>query len=525
MAKFRNNVPRNRASEKLKDAMLNLKSKGLYTKLKLRAKDGMRDSKQWFCTYKIHIAGSVGVIALIAGITYAGNQYVQANMNEIYEVYMGDELLGEVSSPSVVEQVIADKLKQVSEENPEVVWEIERDGLRIEKELLFMGEGEDSETSASLAAALEAKAVGVELKVAGKTVAVVKDQETANRILDKIKDSFTKPQASGAVGVLAAEADAGTLRDIDLIGRSETKVESVRIIEPIELAQREIEPNDVMDEEEVLKFLLNGDIKPTKYVVQEGDTISGIAEKLDIPMELIYSNNQDKKDLIERDFIRVGDVLDLTMPQPAVTIETVELLSETIAIQHDTIYEEDKTMRKGQSKTLRKGVDGKKKVTYKLTKINGLLMDEDIAGEQVIEEPVPAIVKRGTKVVLGEGTGRFIWPVVSAKLSSGFGKRWGRQHEGIDITSSNKTIMAADNGKVVFAGKDGAYGNCIIIDHQNGYKTRYGHLSKISVKKGQTVEKGDKIGVMGSTGRSTGVHLHFEVIVDGNTRNPLKYLS
>lgn len=523
MVKFRRNLPFDRASEKLKDAMLNLKSKSLYAKLKLRAKDGVRDSKQWLCTYKVHVAGSIGAVALVAGITYAGNQYVQANMNEIYEVYVGDELIGEVSDPTVVHRVMAEKLKQVSAEHPEVQWEIERNGLRLEKERLFMGEGEDNKTSSELASALETKAVGVELLVDGKAVAIVKDQATADRILEKIKEKFAEAGTADSVGVLSANLSSE--HDNDLIGQSESVVESVRIVEPIELTKREIQPNDVMEEDDVLAFLLNGDVKPAKYVVQEGDTISGIAEKLDVPMELIYSKNQQNKDLVERDFIRAGDVLDLTMPQPAVTIETVETLTETIAIQHDTIYEEDKTMRKGQTKTLRAGVDGKKKVEYKLTKINGLLMDERIAGETVIEEPIPAIVKRGTKVVLGEGTGRFIWPVVSPRLSSGYGKRWGRMHRGIDLTSRNKSILAADNGKVVFAGTDGAYGKSIIIDHRNGYRTRYGHLSKISVRVGETVEKGDKIGVMGDTGRSTGVHLHFEVTVNGVTRNPMKYLN
>ena len=128
-------------------------------------------------------------------------------------------------------------------------------------------------------------------------------------------------------------------------------------------------------------------------------------------------------------------------------------------------------------------------------------------------------------MVLGEGTGKFAWPVVNPTVSSNYGKRWGRQHKGIDITSKNKSILAADTGKVIYAGFKSDYGNHIIIDHQNGYKTLYAHLSKMDVKKGDIVEKGDKIGTMGTTGRSTGVHLHFEVIVNGVSKNPRSYLS
>lgn len=523
MTQFRGKLPFERASEKLKDAMLNFKSKGLYTKLSIRTKDGLRDTKQWIYTYKVHIAGSIGAAALAVGMIYAGNLYVKANMNEIYEVYVNDTLVGEVSSPEVVERLIEQKLAEVSESNPNVQWEIERDGVRIEKEAVFMGEGEDEETVAALASMLEAKAVGVEVIVNGKAVAVVKDKETANRILERVKETFASGVDAPA-GLTILSAGAVPTRDDDVISETEPELQSVRIIEPVDLLTREIQPNDVMDEQAVIDMLITGDVKPTQYIVQEGDTPGEIADKLGIPIDVLYAKNRDHKDLIQRDLIRPGDALDVTILQPALTIESVEKVKETIAVQYDTVYEEDETMRKGQSKTIRAGKKGVKEVTFVLTKVNGLLMNEQIAEEVVLEEPVSAIVRRGTKVVLGEGTGKFSWPVLSYQVTSGFGSRWGRQHKGIDIVSKNKSILASDNGKVVFAGKKGDYGNAVIIDHQNGYETLYGHLSKISVKKGDIVEKGDTLGVMGSTGRSTGVHLHFEIIQNGKEKNPMSYL-
>ena len=106
------------------------------------------------------------------------------------------------------------------------------------------------------------------------------------------------------------------------------------------------------------------------------------------------------------------------------------------------------------------------------------------------------------------------------------GTRWGSMHRGIDIARpSSRSILAADNGVVVSAGWSGAYGNRIEIDHNNGYKTLYAHLSSINVSVGQTVSRGSKIGVMGSTGRSTGVHLHFEVTKNGSLVNPLSVLN
>ena len=141
-------------------------------------------------------------------------------------------------------------------------------------------------------------------------------------------------------------------------------------------------------------------------------------------------------------------------------------------------------------------------------------------------EPKDHIVLKGTKVIPSRGSGVFAWPAEGGYISSKMGYRWGRQHEGIDIARpTGFTIKAADNGIVVAAGSDGTYGNRVIIDHQNGYKTTYAHLSSISAKVGQVVPTGTKIGVMGSTGRSTGTHLHFEVEKNGLTINPLTVLN
>ena len=118
-----------------------------------------------------------------------------------------------------------------------------------------------------------------------------------------------------------------------------------------------------------------------------------------------------------------------------------------------------------------------------------------------------------------------MWPASGGYVSSKMGYRWGKMHKGIDIARpSNYTIKSADNGVVVSAGYDGGYGNKVVIDHQNGYRTVYAHLASISVSSGQTVPSGSKIGVMGSTGDSTGIHLHFEVYKNGSRVDPLQVL-
>ncbi|MGN0981691.1 MAG: murein hydrolase activator EnvC family protein [Candidatus Limivicinus sp.] len=130
-------------------------------------------------------------------------------------------------------------------------------------------------------------------------------------------------------------------------------------------------------------------------------------------------------------------------------------------------------------------------------------------------------------------SGSFLWPVASyVYVSSRFGLRVHpitgvkKNHTGIDIASNQGTaVYASDGGTVTLAGWNGGYGNCIMIDHGNGYVTLYGHLSSISVSVGQSVTQGATIGAVGSTGNSTGPHLHFEVLKNGSRIDPEQFFS
>ena len=116
------------------------------------------------------------------------------------------------------------------------------------------------------------------------------------------------------------------------------------------------------------------------------------------------------------------------------------------------------------------------------------------------------------------------WPT-NGSLTSGFGYRWGSLHAGIDIANGVGTpIRAAKAGTVILAGWNGGYGNCIVIDHGGGFSTLYGHMTRVRASEGQRVGQGEVIGDMGSTGNSTGSHLHFETRVNGSPQDPQRYL-
>jgi murein DD-endopeptidase MepM/ murein hydrolase activator NlpD len=119
----------------------------------------------------------------------------------------------------------------------------------------------------------------------------------------------------------------------------------------------------------------------------------------------------------------------------------------------------------------------------------------------------------------------FGWPVRGAKLTSNFGRRSGRPHEGVDLAARRGTrISAAESGRVIHSGRLGDYGKVVILKHAGNYRSVYAHANKVFVRKGQFVEKGQRIAEVGQTGRATGPHLHFEIRKRQSPRDPMLYL-
>ena len=154
---------------------------------------------------------------------------------------------------------------------------------------------------------------------------------------------------------------------------------------------------------------------------------------------------------------------------------------------------------------------------------------EEVAALEAESAELAAAIRSAQASVGSTGSGAvsaagFIWPV-NGTVVSGYGWRWGRMHEGIDISASTGTpIWAAAAGNVIYAGWLGGYGNLVVVDHGNGLATAYAHASSILVSVGQPVGQGETVSLVGSTGNSSGPHLHFEVRVNGAAVDPLLYL-
>ncbi len=208
--------------------------------------------------------------------------------------------------------------------------------------------------------------------------------------------------------------------------------------------------------------------------------------------------------------------------QVSVNVRTVEELTFLEKIPFATEVEYDEDMWIVQTDVLEKGKDGTKEITYHITRESGLEVTRNKVSEKVVEEPVTQLEVHGTAQVPNMGSGRFEWPVEDGgEITPGRGfSDW---HTGIDIAADLGTnILAADSGVVWFSGRGGSQGNYIIIYH-GSYWTLYLHNEVNLVDKGDQVEKGDIIGRVGSTGRSSGPHLHFEIRLDDGTGEWMGY--
>ncbi|RKP51345.1 M23 family metallopeptidase [Cohnella endophytica] len=467
------------------------------------------------------IVSACGLAAIVA-VGIGARNYVEAHSVDYYQVILNGTPIGEISSEAKVNELLTAKSAELEAANAPVHLVLNEGQVTYEPERAYKKKTDDSATLARLEGMLQTHAVGVKLIIDGKEVGIVRDEKAANAVLQKVKNKYVPASAAKKAGTEVQTLSVSTGSKASAIAaQPQRTVTSVTFVEKVEMVPANIEASQLSDPNELYSKLTVGEPIPRKYTVQAGDCIGCIAAKMDVTEELIHQNNS----WIKGDSIRVGDVLDLSDEEPPIlNVNSEEQVTQVEDIEPPIQYQTSDSMKKGQQKVLREGTEGKQQVTYRLIKRNGSLLEEEQVDKKVLKAPIPTIILRGTKVIRGEGSGKFIWPVIGARITSYMGERWGRMHKGIDIVG-NSNIKAADEGVVEFAGyKSGGLGNAVIINHKNGFKTTYGHMKSVKVKQGQIVEKGDVIGIMGSTGHSTGTHLHFEVYLNGKLKNPTSYL-
>lgn len=299
-------------------------------------------------------------------------------------------------------------------------------------------------------------------------------------------------------------------------------LQEVSFVEKIEIFEKSVPVNKVQKKEKAMELISQGKEVAHSYTLEEGDTVWDIMKEYDLSLEEIEKANPD----LDVTKVNIGQELTLMLSEPLIHVKTIEAITYEEEISFETQYQSSKEMYEGDSKVIKEGVEGKKKIYAEIERVNGVKKEEHIIKEETLQEPTKEVIVRGTKErPKTMATGDFMTPA-RGRISSNFGARWGRTHEGMDIAMPIGTnVKVADGGRVTFAGTKGGYGKVVIIDHENGYETRYAHNSKLLVNAGDRVYKGEVIAKSGNTGRSTGPHLHFEVRKNGAPVNPRGYIN
>ncbi len=307
-----------------------------------------------------------------------------------------------------------------------------------------------------------------------------------------------------------------------LKGYAGENVDSVEFLRDVKVSLQYTDVNNIKSFSQINDALSANIRDEETYTVQSGDMFETIASKFGLSTSALEKMNPD----VDINRIKVGQVLTVNQPIPLMSVKTVENIVYTEDIPYATEYVDDSTLFVGTTKVKVKGELGLKEISAQLISVDGHLDQETITGEKVINEPVTEVIRKGTKKRVA--TGKYIVPF-NGTVSSRYGWRLFRGrynfHTGIDFAGARGSrIVASDGGTVSFAGWKGSYGYAVIINHGGGKQTLYAHCSSLNVSAGQKVAQGETIARVGSTGNSTGPHVHFEIIINGNKVNPAGYL-
>jgi len=336
------------------------------------------------------------------------------------------------------------------------------------------------------------------INVDGQQIGVVNSEYEENSIIEKVKDYFTQYY-------------------------DEETIIEVNTAENVEIKQIKASNNEIKDKEALVNYIIKGTEEEKKYIVEKGDNYWNIAEYFNMSLDDLIQANPTS----DPERIQIGDELNLVVPKPFINVQVTRKLEQEEKTPYETEYKYVSYMFNDEEIVEKKGKYGLSKIESIVTEQNGIQIAKEILSEEVIELPTTEVVTTGTQdPPPKKGTGYFINPLPGSVISSRFGSRSGGFHLGQDMAkASGSSIKAADGGTVTYAGWNGSYGYMVDIDHGGGFTTRYAHCSEIYVSVGEKVYQGKVIAAVGSTGVSSGPHLHFEVRKYGSVVNPAAYIG
>lgn len=329
-------------------------------------------------------------------------------------------------------------------------------------------------------------------------IGIVNSEYEANNVIEEVKDYFTQ-------------------------NYEEESIIEVNTAENVEIKQIKASNSSIKNKDELINYIIKGTNEEQKYVVEKGDSYWNIAEYFNMSLDDLILANPDS----DSERIQIGDELNLIVPTPFLNVQVKRKVKQEEKTPFETEEVYVSYMYNDEQVVDRKGKYGISEIEAIVTEQNGIQIAKEVLTETVISDPVNEIITTGTQdPPPKKGTGYFVNPLPGAYVSSRFGSRSGGFHLGQDMAkASGSSIKAADGGTVTYAGYSGSYGYRVDIDHGGGYTTRYAHASDIYVSVGEKVYQGKVIAAVGSTGVSSGPHLHFEVRKYGSVVNPALYIG
>ena len=310
----------------------------------------------------------------------------------------------------------------------------------------------------------------------------------------------------------------------------ETKDMYVKLQEKMTISDAVVKPEQIFkSEDEVYQsFCYGRDTELEYYTTVEGDTLQAVGYLFgDMSAKQVMMLNQDKI-FSEDQILQVGTKLNITyFKSPITVVVTKQRLAQEIVLPQSPIYKEDESLLQGNRDILVEEQNGLRNVLYEETWTNGVITSGKVLNSITISEPVQGVIAVGALVPPDVGTLNWGWPVNNPIITCNYTCYYG--HGGVDFQNMYNrydVVLAMDNGTVEEVGYTDIGGYYVMINHNNGYKTYYGHMrSRAYVRVGDVVQRGDAIGPIGMTGVATGPHVHLMMYVKGVRKDPCSILS
>jgi murein DD-endopeptidase MepM/ murein hydrolase activator NlpD len=365
---------------------------------------------------------------------------------------------------------------------------------------------------------------GYKVSIGGNVITFVKTKQQFNKIYSELQSEI-RSKYSNVIIKQDFNLDNARVVDYDMFvsgeNLKEVMLKNFNIVAEVLLMKADDRKVAYVASEKVGKEILNS-VKDYYSKKTEMDSIESVEIENKIsyePFKIKLGDLSESSEVISA-LIKYND----SAKKPLITVKVVGGTIKEHKIYPSTITKSSNALTAGVSKVQKEGIEGTKKVTTEIIVLNNNTVSEKVLKEEVITKVQNKEILVGSYNSTSLTATNIISPS-RGNISSNFGMRWGKMHKGVDIAANlGTTINAALDGTVTFAGIQDGYGKVIKLSHSEGIETTYAHCSVINVKIGENIKQGEKIGEVGSTGNSTGPHLHFEVRVNGEPQNPEKYV-